>query len=85
MATDSNIAAVANKVTVAGGGTTFLLGGLTANDIAMFGGLAITIVSVLIQVFYKRRSDARARRSEKREAEEHAARMKVLRKEAGNG
>lgn len=59
MATDSAIAAVANKATVTGGGVTFLLGGLTANDIAMFGGLGLTAISVCVQVYYKRRADRR--------------------------
>lgn len=84
MATDSTIAAVANKVTVTGGGVTFLLGGLTSSDIAMFGGLAITAVSVMVQVFYKRRDDARRVRAEQRQTDEHAARMKVLNKEAAS-
>ena len=84
MATDSTIAAVANKVTVTGGGVTFLLGGLTSSDIALFGGLAITAVRVLVQVFYKRRDDARRVRAEQRQTNEHAARMKVLNKEAAS-
>ncbi|SBV37841.1 hypothetical protein STPYR_12784 [uncultured Stenotrophomonas sp.] len=60
MATDSAIAAVANKAAATGGGVTSLLGGLTANDIAMFGGLALTAISVCVQVYYKRRADRRA-------------------------
>jgi len=103
MATDTTIAAVANKVTVVGGGAAFLLGGLTVNELAALGGLGVAIVSMLIQSFYKWRANKRiaaadarqqladeaaalaAARREAREAEEHVARMAVLRKqEAGN-
>lgn len=86
MATDSTIAAVANKTAVYGGGATFLIGGLTASDFAALAGLAITIISVLVQVVFKRRAERREMaaeaRNEQREIEEHAARMAALRREA---
>lgn len=58
-AADTVIAAAAHKVSTAGGATA-LLGGLTANDIAAFGGLFIAVVGLLIQWYYKRKADRRA-------------------------
>jgi hypothetical protein len=55
---DEVIAAGAQKV-VYGGGTTAFLGGLTANEIAAFGGLLVAVVGLLIQLYYKRKSDKR--------------------------
>lgn len=59
LAADQSVAAIANKTTVAGGGMA-LYGGLTANEIAAFGGLAVAIVSVIIQWFYKAKANRRA-------------------------
>ena len=70
-AAEATIAAVANKVSYSGAGAA-VIGGLTANDIAAFGGLLIAVIGVVIQFYYKRKSD-------RREAEEHTARMDTLR------
>lgn len=85
MAADSTIAAVANKVTVVGGGATFLVGGMTANEVAAFGGLAVAVISLLVQAFYKWRANKRHELADKRATDEHAARMELLKKELGRG
>ena len=60
-ATDSAVAAGAQKVSV-GGGTVAFFGGLSANEIAAFGGLLIALVGLLVQWHYKHKSDKRATR-----------------------
>ena len=72
-AADTVIAAAAHKVSTAGGATA-LIGGLTANDIAAFGGLLIAAIGLLIQWYYKRKADRRA-------DELHQARLAELREE----
>ena len=57
-ATEATIAAVAQKVS-AGGGSLALVGGLTANEIAAFGGLLIAAIGLFVQFYYKRKSDRR--------------------------
>ena len=52
--TDSAIAAAAQKAAVVGGSTAFL-GGLTANELAAFGGLLVGCIGLLIQWYYKRK------------------------------
>lgn len=71
-AAEAAVAAVANKVTFAGGGTA-VLGGLVASDIVAFGGLFVALCGLAINFYYRRRSD-------RRDAEEHTARMDALRK-----
>lgn len=66
-ATEAAIAAGAQKVSF-GAGTVALYGGMTANEIAAFGGLLIAFVGLCVQVHFKRRHD-------KREAAWHAERM----------
>jgi ABC-type proline/glycine betaine transport system permease subunit len=51
-AAEATIAAVAQKVTYGGGGVAFF-GGLTANEIAAFGGLFIAFLGLLVQVYFK--------------------------------
>lgn len=53
-ATEAAIAGVAQKVTMIGGSTAFF-GGLTANELAAFGGLLVGFVGLLIQWHYKRK------------------------------
>ncbi|WP_182334721.1 holin [Stenotrophomonas acidaminiphila] len=50
-AAEATIAAVAQKVAY-GGGVAFF-GGLTANEIAAFGGLFIAFLGLLVQVYFK--------------------------------
>jgi hypothetical protein len=73
--TDPDAAAVATsaalKTTVAGGGLVSF-GGLTANDWAIVGGLVIAVAGFLLQWHFQRRRD-------RREVEEHEARMELLR------
>ena len=47
-------------------------GGLTANEIAAYGGLIVAILGLLIQIVFKVRSD-------RREAEFHRERMQMAR------
>jgi hypothetical protein len=67
---DESIAAGAQKV-VYGGGSAAFIGGLTANEIAAFGGLLVAIVGVIVQIYYNRKRD-------RREQELHAARLDRL-------
>lgn len=57
-ATEATIAGIAQKVGVSGG-TVAVYGGLTANEIAAFGGLLIAIVGVCVQWYFKRKDDRR--------------------------
>jgi positive regulator of sigma E activity len=58
---DEVIAAGAQKV-VYGGGTAAFLGGLSANEIAAFGGLLVAVLGLLVQFYYKRKHDKREQR-----------------------
>lgn len=57
-AAEAAIAAVAQKFSVAGGSAA-LVGGLTANEIAAFGGLLIAAIGLAVQFYYKRKDDRR--------------------------
>lgn len=57
-ATEAAIAAGAQKVSF-GAGTVALYGGMTANEIAAFGGLLIAFVGLCVQVYYKVKHDRR--------------------------
>lgn len=70
-ATEATVAAIANKVTYAGGTTAFF-GGLTANELAAIGGLIVAVLGLAVQWYYKRKAD-------RREAEFHAERLRELR------
>ena len=71
-AAEHAIAAIANKTTVAGSGIA-LWGSWTSSDIAAFGGLLIAAIGLCVQWYYKRRGD-------RRDAEEHQARMDSFRR-----
>ena len=58
-AAEATIAAVAQKFAVGGGGTAFL-GAINANWVAAIGGIAIGLAGLLVQWYYKRKSDRRA-------------------------
>lgn len=58
MRDESMIAAAAQKVTMGSGGVA-LYGGLTANEIAAFGGLVVAVIGLCVQVYYKRKDDRR--------------------------
>lgn len=70
-AADTLVAAVAHKVSTAGG-VTAVIGGLTANDIAAYGGLVIGFIGLVVQVCFKWRAD-------RRDTELLAARLAELR------
>jgi hypothetical protein len=65
----------------AAGGVSAIVGGLTATDIAAFGGLVVAVMGVLIQWHYKRKADRRDAAADRRDAELHAARLAELREE----
>lgn len=69
-ATEATLAAVANKITYASG-TTAVIGGFTANEVAAFGGLVVAILGLLVQVYFKLKAD-------RREAELHKHRLDDL-------
>ncbi len=49
---ETTVAAVANKVTYAGGSAAFV-GGLTANEFAAVGGLVIAFCGLVVQIIFK--------------------------------
>lgn len=56
------------KIASVGGGTSALVFGLTANEVAALAGIAIGVLGLVIQWHYNRRRD-------RRETAEHMARM----------
>lgn len=64
------IASFASKATYSGGATA-VVGGLTANEIAAFVGAAVAVLGLVVQIYFKARSD-------RREAEFHRARLAEL-------
>lgn len=67
----NTIAAIAKNTAFAGAGSA-AYGGFTANEIAAFGGLAVAILGVLIQFYFKVRAD-------RRESELHRERLARVR------
>lgn len=84
LTTEATVAAVANKVTYGGGGMAFW-GGVTANEIAAYGGLLIGLIGLLVQVYFKLVDNRRKREADLREREEHVIRMAVLAKGRDDG
>jgi putative exporter of polyketide antibiotics len=80
-ATEAAIAGVAQKVSF-GAGTAAVYGGLTANEIAAFGGLLVAIVGVIVQWVYKRKENRRGIAADKRAVELHEAQLQALRDES---
>lgn len=72
-AAEATIATIANKAAYAGGGTAFI-GGMAANEIAAYGGLAVAAVGLAVQWYFNRKRD-------RRETAEHEERMRALRGE----
>lgn len=72
-AAEATIAAVAQKVTYSGAGAA-VVGGLSANEIAAFGGLAIAFLGWLVNLYYKRKDD-------RRQEELHKVRLAEAREE----
>lgn len=72
-ATDA-IGLLAAKTATYGGGASAFVFGLTANEVAALGGLAVGVIGLCVQVYYNRRKD-------RREAEYHTERMADLRRE----
>lgn len=70
----STAMSVATKVTTYGGSAGAVFFGLTANEMAAFGGLVIGLLGLLVTAFFKFRDD---RRAEKR----HEAEMRRLHRE----
>lgn len=64
---DATIASVSSRASLGGGGVAFI-GGLSANEIAAFGGLAVAIIGLFLNWFYRHRADIR-------ETKEHKARV----------
>lgn len=52
----------ASATTYVGSGTA-LLGGLSANEIAAYGGLIIGLIGLLVNWYYKMKEDRRAERA----------------------
>lgn len=71
--TEAAIAAAAQKASL-GAGTAAVFGGLTANEIAAFGGLVIALIGLCVQWYYKRKDD-------RRREELHAAQLQLVRDE----
>jgi hypothetical protein len=73
-AQDAVMAAIGKNMAVGGGGSTVFFWGLGISELAAIGGLVVAVIGLVIQIIYKRRSD-------RREAEFHAARLEGLRRE----
>lgn len=75
------LAASAPKLTVTGGLVTSV-GGLTSNDIAVYGGLAIAAAGLMLQGvlswWFQHRRDRREAEARAEERAEHEARMVAL-------
>lgn len=71
LTTEAAIAWTANKATYGGSAAAFY-GGMTANEIAAYGGLIIAVIGLAVQWYYKRK-ESRMR------SEEHGARMELYR------
>lgn len=69
-ALDNAIATAAGKVT-AGGAASAVLFGLTANEIAAYGGLAVAVVGLLVNIIYRHR-EYRLKKAFYRRGEEFA-------------
>lgn len=67
---DQAAVAIGKTATYSGGVSAFWFG-MTANEIAAYGGLAIAIIGVCVQVYFGRKRD-------RRESEFHAARLDRL-------
>lgn len=65
------MAAIGKNMAV-GGGSSAVVFGLTIGDMAALGGLVIAVVGLCIQWYFKRRTD-------RREAELHEARLTEIR------
>lgn len=68
--TAETIASFATKATYSGGATA-VIGGFTASEIAAFVGAAVAVIGLVVQVYFKVRSD-------RREAELHKHRLAEL-------
>ena len=68
------MAAIGKNMAVGGGGSAVVMG-LTIGDMAAIGGLVVAIIGLCIQWYYKRKSD-------RREAELHTARLAGIREQA---
>jgi hypothetical protein len=81
LSTEATIGSVANKFAYGGAAGTILAGISGADLITCIGGLTIGVAGFLVSLYYKRKADARAAATaaavERREAEEHAARMRL--------
>lgn len=75
---DAIAVTVGKTATYTGGASAFFFG-LTANEVAAFGGLLVAVFGVCVQVYFGRRKDRRdaayQASHDKREAEYHAARL----------
>jgi hypothetical protein len=71
LAQDAVMAAIGKNMAV-GGGSSALVFGLAASDLAAIGGLLVAIIGLCIQFYYKRRAD-------RRDAELHTVRIAKIR------
>jgi hypothetical protein len=57
---EATVASVANKATYGGGAAAFY-GGMTANEIAAYGGLLVAVIGLIVQLVFKIREDRRSK------------------------
>lgn len=72
-----HLAAVGSKATFAGAGTT-IGGWLLSSEGAVFVGIVLGVLGLLVNVWFSRRRDAREQRQLELRQAEHEARMKRL-------
>lgn len=75
--------ATAGKVTTYAGGAGSVIGGLSASDVGVIGGLIVAILGWLTQVYFNARRDRRERADRADRRAEHEARMAELRGQRG--
>lgn len=79
--TAGGAASASLKATVAGA-STMTLGGFTANNIAIVGGVLLGVAGFLLQWHYQRRRDDREEAQRAEEHAEHLAKMQALKEAA---
>lgn len=97
-AADTTIASYASKATIGGGATTAVLGSLSANELAVLGGLIVAALGLIVQMLAQSHAahvraktaklDEELRRAdESRKQKEHALRTELvqLRLDAAKG
>jgi hypothetical protein len=77
-AADSASVASAGLKGALAGGAALTWGGYTSNDIAMLGGLAVGVIGLIVQIYFKRREHQMRLAEHEMLRREHLTRMSEL-------